>query len=268
MKKIYLILILFVIISLAYATSVFAANTTLNLSGASSLAPGSTGKMTLHITSSNKIGGIEGVITKSSNITNIKVIAKNGWNNPLIDEEKDQTYNEETGNFIIYKPAGTSSGEIMEIEYTVSDSEGTGKIEIKDITVANVPDGDEEELQPVSKSITIEEQQSPEEPQPENPQPEEPLPENLQPEEPLPENPQPEDSQKDEAKNTTIPSTTKDTSKTDSEKTVAKNTSATSGKTNLPKTGVAGVLIPTSILILCIVGVIMFFRYKKYKEIK
>ena len=191
----------------------------------------------------DKIGGIEGVITKSSNITNIKVIAKNGWNNPLIDEEKDQTYNEETGNFIIYKPAGTSSGEIMEIEYTVSNSEGTGKIEIKDITVANVPDGDEEELQPVSKSITIEEQQSPEEPQPENPQPEE----------PLPENPQPEDSQKDEAKNTTIPSTTKDTSKTDSEKTVAKNTNATSGKTNLPKTGVAGVLIPTSILILCIV---------------
>ena len=258
MKKIYLILILFVIISLAYATSLFAANTTLNLSGASSLAPGSTGKMTLHITSSNKIGGIEGVITKSSNITNIKVIAKNGWNNPLIDEEKDQTYNEETGNFIIYKPAGTSSGEIMEIEYTVSNSEGTGKIEIKDITVANVPDGDEEELQPVSKSITIEEQQSPEEPQPENPQPEE----------PLPENPQPEDSQKDEAKNTTIPSTTKDTSKTDSEKTVAKNTNATSGKTNLPKTGVAGVLIPTSILILCIVGAIMFFRYKKYKGIK
>lgn len=258
MKKIYLILILFVIISLAYATSVFAANTTLNLSGASSLAPGSTGKMTLHITSSNKIGGIEGVITKSSNITNIKVIAKNGWNNPLIDEEKDQTYNEETGNFIIYKPAGTSSGEIMEIEYTVSNSEGTGKIEIKDITVANVPDGDEEELQPVSKSITIEEQQSPEEPQPENPQPEE----------PLPENPQPEDSQKDEAKNTTIPSTTKDKSKTDSEKTVAKNTNATSGKTNLPKTGVAGVLIPTSILILCIVGAIMFFRYKKYKGIK
>ena len=258
MKKIYLILILFVIISLAYATSVFAANTTLNLSGASSLAPGSTGKMTLHITSSNKIGGIEGVITKSSNITNIKVIAKNGWNNPLIDEEKDQTYNEERGNFIIYKPAGTSSGEIMEIEYTVSNSEGTGKIEIKDITVANVPDGDEEELQPVSKSITIEEQQSPEEPQPENPQPEE----------PLPENPQPEDSQKDEAKNTTIPSTTKDTSKTDSEKTVAKNTNATSGKTNLPKTGVAGVLIPTSILILCIVGAIMFFRYKKYKGIK
>ena len=132
------------------------------------------------------------------------------------------------------------------------------EIEIKDITVANVPDGDEEELQPVSKSITIEEQQSPEEPQPENPQPEE----------PLPENPQPEDSQKDEAKNTTIPSTTKDTSKTDSEKTVAKNTNATSGKTNLPKTGVAGVLIPTSILILCIVGAIMFFRYKKYKGIK
>ena len=248
MKKIYLILTLFLTILLAYATSVFAANTTLNLSGASSVTPGSTGKMTLHITSSNKIGGIEGVITKSSNITNIKVIAKNGWNNPLIDEEKDQTYNEETGNFIIYKPAGTSSGEIMEIEYTVSDSEGTGKIEIKDITVANVPDGDEEEVQPVSKSITIEEQQSPEDPQPENPQP--------------------EDSQKDEIKNTTTPSTTKDTSKTASENAAAKNSSATSGKTNLPKAGIASVVIPTSILILCIVGAIMFFRYKKYKGIK
>ena len=258
MKKIYLILTLFLTILLAYATSVFAANTTLNLSGASSVTPGSTGKMTLHITSSNKIGGIEGVITKSSNITNIKVIAKNGWNNPLIDEEKDQTYNEETGNFIIYKPAGTSSGEIMEIEYTVSDSEGTGKIEIKDITVANVPDGDEEEVQPVSKSITIEEQQSPEDPQPENPQPEN----------PQPENPQPEDSQKDEIKNTTTPSTTKDTSKTASENAAAKNSSATSGKTNLPKAGIASVVIPTSILILCIVGAIMFFRYKKYKGIK
>ena len=134
--------IIFTIILLASVTSVFSANTTLTIKGTDNVTIGGTGKLTVQLTSSDVIGGVMGVISKNSNITNIEIVGKNGWN--------VGAFNKETGSFNIIKNEGASNEEIFEIQYTVSNSTGTGKIDIKDITVSNVQDYEEEEVQAIS----------------------------------------------------------------------------------------------------------------------
>lgn len=147
MKKFYFTIILMSIFLLMSSTLIFASNTTLNINGANSVTLGTTNKITVQISSDSNIGGVMGLIQKTSNITSIKLTAKNGWN--------IMSFNEETGDFNMVKNEGGKNEDIMEIEYTVSNTEGTGKIEIKDVTVSDVENYDEKEVEDVSKNISI-----------------------------------------------------------------------------------------------------------------
>jgi len=148
MKKIYLIFIFMLVMLGVMATSVCASNTTITFNGQGNVAPGSVNKITLNLNSIDKIGGIMGVIEKNVNITNIKLTAKNGWN--------ILSYNEENGRFNMVKNEGAKVEEIMEIEYTASNTEGMGKIEVKNMKVSEIENYDEEALKDISKEIKIE----------------------------------------------------------------------------------------------------------------
>lgn len=243
MKKIYLLLSLFTIILLASVTSVFSANTTLTINGADNVTIGGTGKLTVQLTSSDVIGGVMGVISKNSNITNIEIVGKNGWN--------VGAFNKETGSFNIIKNEGASNEEIFEIQYTVSNSTGTGKIDIKDITVSNVQDYEEEEVQNISKSISIVNQQEPDNPQPDNPQPEDPQPDTPS-------------EQGNTANTNVVPKGTN----TNSQKVDTKNTTSSTSKTVLPKAGLGTIIIPCAVILIGVVAGCMYFKYKKYKGVK
>ena len=258
MKKIYLLLSLFIIILLASVTSVFSANTTLTIKGTDNVTIGGTGKLTVQLTSSDVIGGVMGVISKNSNITNIEIVGKNGWN--------VGAFNKETGSFNIIKNEGASNEEIFEIQYTVSNSTGTGKIDIKDITVSNVQDYEEEEVQAISKSISIVNQQEPDNPQPDNPQPDNPQPDNPQPDNPQPEDPQPDNPS--EKENTIDTNVVPKGTNTNSQKVDTKNTTSSTSKTVLPKTGIGTIIIPCAVILIGVVAGCMYFKYKKYKGVK
>lgn len=238
MKKLYLLLILFTIILLASVTYVFSANTTLTIKGTDSVTTGSTGKLTIQLTSSDVIVGVMGVISKNSNITNIEIVGKNEWS--------VGAFNKETGSFNIIKNEGASNEEILEIQYTVSNSTGTGKIDIKDITVANIQDYGEEEVQAISKSISIVNQQEPDDPQPDNPQPDTPS------------------EQGSTANTNVVPNGTN----TNSQKVDTKNTTSSTSKTILPKAGIGTIIIPCVVILICVLAGCMYFKYKKYKGIK
>ena len=247
MKKIYFTITLFLIILLVSVASVFAANTTLTFNGTDSVTTGGTGKLTIQLTSSDVIGGVMGVISKNSNITNIEIVGKNGWN--------VGAFNKETGNFNIIKNDGATNEEILEIQYTVSNSTGTGNIDIRDITVSNVPDYDEEEIQAISKSISIVQEQEPDNPEPDNPEPSDPEPRDPEPSDP---------SEKENPTNTNvIPKGTN----TNIQKVDTKNTTSTTSKTVLPKTGIESVIISVAMVLVCILSVYMYLKYKKYKDV-
>jgi hypothetical protein len=243
MKKLYLLLILFTIILLASVTYVFSANTTLTIKGTDSVTTGSTGKLTIQLTSSDVIVGVMGVISKNSNITNIEIVGKNEWS--------VGAFNKETGSFNIIKNEGASNEEILEIQYTVSNSTGTGKIDIKDITVANIQDYGEEEVQAISKSISIVNQQEPDDPQPDNPQPDTPQPDTPS-------------EQGSTANTNVVPNGTN----TNSQKVDTKNTTSSTSKTILPKAGIGTIIIPCVVILICVLAGCMYFKYKKYKGIK
>ena len=244
MKRFFLVTILMIVSILFISTVVYGYNANFVLACQDEVETGSTNTINISIVSDKKIGGIMGVIEKTSNITDVELVKKNGW---------DITYNKETGNFNMIKNEGADSGEIMEIKYTVSNNEGKAKIELKDIVVSEIEAYEEKELDTISQEIKIVKGQTnkkDDDPQPENPSQNE-------------NNTNISNTSKDTSKDTL-----KDTSKTDNQKVATKNENATSGKTSLPKTGIATVIIPISILLLGIAGVVMFSRYKKYKGIK
>lgn len=251
MKKLFIINVLVLIILIATTTLIYASNTTLELTGTNSINLNSTGKLTMKIASNSKIGGVMGVIEKNSKISSVKLTAKNGWN--------IMSYNEESGSFNMVKNEGAKNEEIMEIEYTVSGSEGTGKIEVKNITASNIENYDEEELDNVSKEITIVRQN--EEGQ--------------------------EDTDTEEGEKEGEQTYNTDDKKSDEEKTVKdeekeikdqsqssqkesetlKKSDSTASKNVLPHTGIIGVIIPTIILLLTAVSVFAYIGYKKYKGV-
>ena len=248
MKKIHVIFIIFTIILGLLSTSIYASNTTLSLNGSNDVIKGTTNKITVHLNSDVSIGGIDATLEKSNNISNITITAKNGWN--LI------TYNEENGKFNMVKNEGAQNEDVLEIEYTVSNDKGTGKIQLKDIVVSDIQDYNEIELGTIYKEMNIVEKEQPEpQPQP-DPQPDP---------QPTPE-PQP---QSDDSKGETNPNTQNNkTQGNSSQKTVNKNYTSTSGEKVLPKTGIEGTIIFIAIIIICAVAIGMYIKYKKYKGIK
>ena len=239
MKKLYLISAFILLILLVASTSIYATNTTINPKGSNSVTLGSTNKITLQLTSSSKIGGVMGIIEKSSNISDIRVTAKNGWN--------IMSYNEETGSFNMVKNEGAKNEEIMEIEYTVSNAEGTGKITIKNITVSDIENYEEETLDNVSKEIAIVKKQ---------------------------EEPEQHDSEKDSntgnetsKDNITIDTEQRET-KPDNNQITGKSGNTTNNKSVLPYAGVFEVFIPIIVLILGGISIGTYLGYKKYKGVK
>lgn len=150
MKKIYLILMFMLIVMFVFTISVLAASTELKFEGTKKVEPGSTNEISLKISSSNTVGIVSGKFEFDSKLSNLKLEGRNGWN---------LTYNEETGDFNIYKASGSKEEEIMKIEFKAGSSEGSAKIKLKDLKCADV-EYNEVQLEDVVETITISKTQS------------------------------------------------------------------------------------------------------------
>ncbi len=242
MKKLYLIGILMILIIGMLITSVYAVTATISFNGEDKVEPGSTNKIAVHITSDDTIGGIEGKIVTSSNISKLttdNVYGKNGW---LIT-----AYDPETGVFNALKVTGTKEEDIFEIEYTVENQEGQAKIELKDLKIVNT-NYEEGDIEDVSKTISIANKQSGESDDGHNNQ--------------VP-------SQNTSGQNTSAQNISRQNVTSNSTETVAKgskNIPTTKSDAVLPKAGILNVIIPVVVLTI-IVALVSYFGYKKYKEI-
>ena len=174
MKKNIMILLILSILMIG-TTYVFATEPQITIEGESEIAPGGTKTLSIKVTSADatsenaKIGGVSGKIEKDANITDIKVTAKNGWNLMYNNMEG----NEQQGVFNAYKEVGTSGEAIIDIEYTVANTEGTAQIKVSDIEITTI-DYNSTEVSQIVKDITIkqiEEPETPDDPQnPDNPE--------------------------------------------------------------------------------------------------
>lgn len=238
MKKLYLIGILMIVILSLTFTSVYAITATVNLNGENKVEPGTTNKISVSIASNDTIGGIEGKLVTSSNISEIlekNVTGKNGWT---------VTYNAEDGIFNAFKATGSKGEEIFEIEYTVENEEGTAKIELKDLTVTDI-NYDEEQVADISKTISIakkseEQKEEEKEEQKEN---------------------------KTNTQNVEINTDNTPSTKTETKNISTKEATTASKTSSLPYAGIVNVILPI-VVIGIIVGLCSYVGYKKYRGIK
>ena len=247
MKK-SLIIIFFIAIILCIATTcVLAESGPISLEGETSVAPGSTGTVNVKISSSDTIGVVSGIIGYDSNITNVEVSGKNNWS---------LTYNSETGKFNIYNPEGAETEEIIQIKYTVSNTEGTGTITLSNLQVTNMK-YETENVSDVTKTITIENStiSDPTDDPADDPTDD---PTN----DPSDDNNQ---NNTNDGKNTNI-GTSNGTNANGTN--TSKTTTTAPGKT-LPYAGImTKVVLPIGIVLVGVVSVGTYIGYKKYKGIK
>ena len=159
MKRIKILNIILILL-LLFTTHVYAAGPQLSLVGDSTIKPGETKTISLQLSSDVSIGNVTGKIKTSSNVKDLKISAISAWTLEIIGVS---TWNPETGDFTALNAYGTNSGGVLNIEYTVADTEGTATIELKELVVSKVG-GDDIELNDISKQITIKKDQSPENP--------------------------------------------------------------------------------------------------------
>ena len=144
-KSIVISLVLLIICSIA--TTIYAAETKVVLTGESEAQAGKTGTMYVKVSSDESIGSITFTVTKSDNVSSIKCTSENGWT---------ITPNESISKYNAYKATGAKDENIMKIEYTLKeDAEGTAKIEVTQITAATIEGDEVENISNVSKTITI-----------------------------------------------------------------------------------------------------------------
>lgn len=276
MKKVYLVLlIIFIILFLNFSTA-YAAATELSFLGSESVEINTSNKITVKLESSKEVGIISGVLEKSSNVSEMNVEGKNNWN---------LTYNEETGEFNIYKAQGSKNDEIMEINYTVKD-EGTAEFKLSNLKAADIT-YTEEELESIEMQIDVSKKQS----QDKNTTNTQNTQNNTS------------NTSKDNTTNTsnntnTSKSNTTNTNSSDNTSNTSKNTTnsdnlskqkntntknisnknedgkitpkvenAKTERKELPFTGIMGVLIPVLVVILGISGVAGYYGYRKYRGI-
>ena len=260
--KISIISVLVIIALLLVSTICYASNTTLVPSGASSVTKGSSNTITVKLTSSSSIGGVMGVIEKTSNVTINSVTPLNNWNM--------MSYNAETGDFNMIKNDGAQNEDIIKIDYTVANSEGTGKIEIKNITVSDIVNYDEEEIDDVSVEFSIVEPQ--EEPGGDTPSGEEPGGDTPSGEEPGGDTPSGEEPGGDTPSGEIPGGTTPSGGKTDPEQTngktpdTTKSGEKTTSKKDLSNAGL-GIGLGSAIVIAIGAGVFGYIKYRKYNNI-
>ena len=147
MKKVYFVLILMIINIAILGITVLAASTEIKFDGNKKVEPGSTNELSVKLSSSNTVGVISGKIQVDSNLSNLKIEGKNGWN---------LTYNDQTGDFNIYKAVGAKTEEIMKIEFKAAATEGTAKIKLTELKCADIT-YTEEDMRDVTETITISE---------------------------------------------------------------------------------------------------------------
>ncbi len=144
-KSIVISLVLLIICSIA--TTIYAADTKLVLTGDNETQAGKTGTMYVKVSSDESIGSITFTVTKSDNVSSIKCTSENGWT---------ITPNESISKYNAYKATGAKDENIMKIEYTLKeDAEGTAKIDVTQITAATIEGDEVENISNVSKTITI-----------------------------------------------------------------------------------------------------------------
>ena len=242
MKKIKLISAFILSLLLVLSTLCYASNTTISSEeDTTNITAGSTNTITLKLNCNSLIGGVMGTIEKSSNVTIDEVTALNGWN---------LTYNSGNGSFNIVKNEGGKNEDFMKIKYTVASDDGTGKIEVKNITASNIVDYEEEDVDNFTKSITIVKQQ--ENPGNEDPGTQDPGTENPGTEKPAEEKPS---SQKDK----TPAGNLKPTTTTKQDTTVSNKEINKAGLT----IGISGLLVGA-----VAIGVFAYIKYRKYNGIK
>lgn len=147
MKKINIIIFIISFLLLILPTYVFAAESQVIIDGDNTVKPGETKNITIKISSEVEIGIVSGKLEKDNNISSMTLTGKNNWN---------LTYNSATGEFNIYKAEGAKNEEIINIEYTAGNTEGTGKITISNIKMTSI-DYETKEIENISKEITIKE---------------------------------------------------------------------------------------------------------------
>jgi len=153
MKRIKIVSFILILMFFICTTHVFALEAQITIEGKNSIEPGATQTATVKIASSEiEIGVISGTIEKSSNITNMVVKGINDWT---------LTYNAERGVFNIYKAEGAKSEEVLTIEYTVANAEGTAEIKMTNLKLTSI-DYHSKNVADITKQITIEkEEQTP-----------------------------------------------------------------------------------------------------------
>jgi len=150
MKKSKKIIFVMSIIFFMFTMYVFAAEPQLTINIDNTAKPGETKTASINISSEDiEVGIVSGKIEKNTNIISMTVTGKNNWN---------LTYNKDTGVFNVYKAEGSKAEEIINIEYVVSNEEGTGLITISDIKMTTI-NYETKEMANISKEITIKNEQ-------------------------------------------------------------------------------------------------------------
>lgn len=142
LNKIFILIILTVFFCTTY---VFAAEPQITIEGEQQAKTNETKTLTIKISSEIEIGVVSGKIETNENIANMNVTGKNNWN---------LTFNKDTGVFNIYKAEGSKSEEIISIEYTTSNTEGTGRITLSNLKMTTI-EYETKEVSNVIKDITI-----------------------------------------------------------------------------------------------------------------
>ena len=142
LKRIFILIILTILFC---STHVFAAEPQITIEGEQQAKPNETKVLTIKISSETEIGVVSGKIESNENITNMNVTGKNNWN---------LTFNKDTGVFNIYKAEGSKSEEIINIEYTTANKEGTGRITQSNLKMTTI-EYETKEVSNVVKDITI-----------------------------------------------------------------------------------------------------------------
>lgn len=149
MKK-SIITVLFTIVFLSILTTlVYGADPQITINGDSMVKPGESKEITISISSDEEIGIISGKIESSSNITDMTVTGINSWN---------LTYNNNTGEFNIYKAEGAKVQDIISIQYKAGTEKGTGTISLSNIKMTTI-NYVSKDIGTITKDITIEDKQ-------------------------------------------------------------------------------------------------------------
>lgn len=153
LKRIFMLVILTM---LFWTTCVLASEPQITIEGEQICKPNETKVLTIKISSETEIGVVSGKIEINENITNINVTGKNNWN---------LTFNKDTGVFNIYKAEGSKTEEIISIEYTTANAEGTGRITLSNLKMTTI-EYEKKDVTNVLKEIIIKNETSDQEPTP------------------------------------------------------------------------------------------------------